>query len=100
MDKLATAVDHMAEVLLGLDIGGTFAGMACDEAESIAEVLAVAGRMDAAAHVLMMHGEGDMDEDDAHEDVYLALQEPGAGFSHDEDDEPFRLAMQHARALV
>jgi hypothetical protein len=100
MDKLAHAVDHMADTLKGLDFGNTFGSMTCEEVESIAAVLAVAGHVDAAAHVLMMHGDGDSDEGDVHEDVYLALQEPGAGFSWSEDDEPFRLAMVHARQLV
>jgi hypothetical protein len=48
----------------------------------------------------MMHGDTDREEGDVHRDVYLALQEPGAGFSWSEDDEPFRLAMVHARQLL
>lgn len=100
MDKLAHAVDYMARILKGLDIGNAFGSMSCEEVESIAAVLAVAGHVDAAAHVLMMHGDGDSDEGDLHQDVYLALREPGAGFSWSEDDEPFRLAMAHARQLL
>lgn len=100
MDKLAQAVDYMARILKGLNAGDAFGSMTCEEVESIAEVLAVAGHMDAAAHVLMMHGDTDREEGDVHRDVYLALQEPGAGFSWSEDDEPFRLAMVHARQLL
>ncbi len=97
---LATAVEGMADTLLGLDIGDVFGGMTCNEVESIAHVLAVAGRLDAAAHVLMMHGDGDDETDDTHHDIHTALNAPGAGFSHDETDEPYRLAMEYARDLV
>jgi hypothetical protein len=96
---LATAVEGMADTLMTLDCGDVFSGMTCGEMDSIATVFVVAGRMDAAGHVVMMHAEGDYEEEDEHNDVYLALQEPGAGFSHDVADEPFRLAVEHAKLL-
>jgi hypothetical protein len=104
---LATAVEQMADRMMAIDGGGVFSGMSCWEAESIATVLALAGRMDAAAHVIMMHGqsdtEGPSDDDgfgDAHHDVYEALEREDSSLSHDEADEPFRLAMAHVRELV
>jgi hypothetical protein len=99
-EALAMAVEGMADTLMELTMGDTFAGMTCREAESIAAVLVVAGRMNAAAHVVMMHGDGDDEQDDRHHDVHAALREPGAGFSHNEADEPFQLAMVHARELA
>ncbi len=93
---LTAAVADMASTLMGAEISG----LMCQEAESIAAVLAVAGHMPAAGHVLMVHADHDDEPGDTHHDVYAALIAPGGGFSHSETDEPFRLAMDHARGFL
>jgi len=98
--QLASAVDGMADTLMAIRVGNAFSAMTCEEIESIAAVFVIAGRTDAAGHVIMMHGDGDGEPEDVHHDIFRALLKPNAGFSHDEDDEPFRLAMAHVRDLI
>lgn len=106
-DKLADAMAEMARATMGIDCGGTFDSMSCTEAESFAAALAHAGHLEAAGHLLMMHAEGDSDgpnpvhgdRGDQHHGIYLAIQDAG-GFSHDEDDAPFGMAMARVREIL
>jgi hypothetical protein len=52
-----------ADVMLGLDNGGTWGSFTCTEIEALADIFRAAGRGDVADFIIAEHGESDEDDD-------------------------------------
>ena len=56
-------VQLAADIMLGIDNGGTWGSFTCSEIEALAGVFAAAGRQDVAAFIISEHAESDEDDD-------------------------------------
>ncbi|ALY10869.1 hypothetical protein WILDE_87 [Arthrobacter phage Wilde] len=69
IDQVITLWDQVrvsADVLKGIDNGGTWGSFTCSEIEALAAIFRAADRGDVADFILAEHAEGDDDEDDLH----------------------------------
>lgn len=56
-------VHNGADVLLGIDNGGTWGSFTCTEIEALADIFRAAGRDDVAGFIISEHAESDEDDD-------------------------------------
>lgn len=66
LNFLWNEVHLAADVLKGIDNGGTWTTFNCSEIDALADIFRAADRGDVADFILAEHAEGDDDEDDLH----------------------------------
>lgn len=55
--------NHAADIMLGIDNGGTWGSFTCTEIEALADIFRAAGRTDVADFIISEHAESDEDDD-------------------------------------
>jgi len=69
--NLIDKIDVLADAVCAIDTGEVWSKFTCEEIEALAEVLIAAGNNHAAGFIISEHADGDVDEEDQHNEIYV-----------------------------